>query len=163
MYVHTINKKIKKIHSWPTVTGKVLVSVLEEKVDGESVGTNLWYSPSISYHTTTYNKQFRPRVQYEYNTDLFTETYINNKVSYEEHWISDILEANQIMRKFEVRAPVKVYYNPDNHKESYIMLDDTRSMWNIHTTIFLILSSFLVSINMANTQRQIDYRYRYRL
>jgi len=159
LYVRTINKKIKSIQSWPTTTGKVIVSVLEEKVDGHGVGIPIF--GQFTYQTTNYTKQYRPRVQYEYNTSMFEDFYYGNKVSYEGKWTDDILKANALLVKFQKSSAVKVYYSPQDNRESYIMLDEQRDPCNVHTLICLFVASLFLSLDVSATSHYRSHRYGY--
>ena len=88
------NKYCKQVLThWPTTNGKIK----KARVKGTRV---------LIFHC-------------EYTYSLANKAYYNDKFSYAFHKLN-IQESEYLSKKYTINSEIKVYYNPENHQESYI-------------------------------------------
>jgi hypothetical protein len=160
LYTELINREIRKINRWPTAPGKIKMAILEEKTRGDTVGTHV--TNGVVIGTTTYDKTYIPRIHYEYNVKMFEGPLESSRISYEDFYYTDILQAHLFMDKYKAGTDVTVVYNPKDTSEAYLLVNKERGFGWIYfwSVLYVLLATGVYFLNWCDASSA-NYRYCY--
>ncbi|MCX6055191.1 MAG: DUF3592 domain-containing protein [Chloroflexi bacterium] len=122
-------QKTKIAQSWPTASGKIMESTVEEDSNRSATGkVEIAYLPIIKYEFRAGGK-----------------IYIGDRVVFG-HPHFDYLTACNIRDRFVVNSEIPVYYNPVNPSEAVLSPKSTVGMLSWIPGAFFIVAAILIGI-----------------
>ena len=139
------NWKINKISTWPKTNAVVLNAVAEP---ANSNAGNIYVDPSTIIATTNDNAQYIPRVVYRYRVD--NRDYQSTNVVYAGAKSYNALDIKTLLGQVYPGATIPIYYNPNNHDESYIYNGNKSWSSVIIGLALLLIAAYLAHRNYKN-------------
>ena len=139
------NWKINKISTWPKTNAVVLNAVAEPANNNAG---NVYIDPSTIIATTNDNAQYIPRVVYRYRVG--NRDYQSTNVVYSGAKSYNALDIKTLLGQVYPGATIPIYYNPNNHAESYIYNGNKSWTGVIIGLALLLIAAYLAHRNHKN-------------
>lgn len=143
------NWKVRSIRSWPKTNAYVINSVAEPVNDQAG---DVYVRASSIIPVVDSKAEYVPRVTYRYR--IRNKDYISNNVVYSGKDKYNSYEINVLLGQIETGSTIPVYYDPNDHSESYIYYGDM-SYGNITIGIIMLIIAALIFFKVSKKAKKL--------